>query len=190
MWSPDGTRLAALYRTSADAGDARSSIPEKHLITLSADGGERRRVLSAPFSDAGATYGADGERLWYTLGGALHSVRVDGRGEQTHVVVPSARQIVPSPTATRVAVACDNRVFVRPLRSGRVDTLDACTRQRPYANAPGRRGYFPTWIGDEEWAWTFGGALSRQTVGAEGEPETLDLGTRVPVSQPASDRVL
>jgi len=190
VWSPNGTRLAVLYRGSTDPGISRSSIPEKHLMTLSADGGERRRLLSAPISDAGATFGVEGKRLWYTLDGTLRSVRLDGSGQQSHVVVPNARQIVPSPTAERVAVACDNRVFVQPLRSGRVDTLSACTEDRPYAERPGRRGYFPTWIGETEWAWTFGGALFRKEVGPEESSERIDLGTKGPVAVPDSDRVL
>jgi imidazolonepropionase-like amidohydrolase/Tol biopolymer transport system component len=190
VWSPDGTRLAALYRESTDDGVTRSSIPEKHLIVLSANGGDRRRLLTAPMSDAGATFGAEGQRLWYTLDGTLRSVWVEGGRRQSHVVVPNARQIVPSPTTERVAVACDNRVFVRPLRSGRVDTISACTEDRPYAERPGRRGYFPTWVGETEWAWTFGGALFRKEGGMEEPPKRVDLGTKVPVAAPDSDRGL
>jgi imidazolonepropionase-like amidohydrolase/Tol biopolymer transport system component len=190
VWAPDGTRLAALYREESGAGVARSSIPDKHLITLSAEGGERRRLLTAPLSDAGATFDAGGERLWYTLDGTLRSVGVDGGNAQSHVVVPNARHIAPSPTAERIAVACDNRVFVRSLPARRADTLDVCTERRPYAEASGRRGYFPTWTGPKAWAWTFGGALFRRKAGTEGTPERIDLGTEVPVSRPGSDRVL
>lgn len=192
VWAPDGTRLAALYRDASGAGLARSSIPKKHLVTLSAEGGQRRRLLTGRLSDAGATFGARGERLWYTLEGTLQSVGVDDDGGETqaHVVVPNARQIVPSPTAERVAVSCNNRVFVRSLPARRVDTLDVCTEQHPYADAPGRRGYFPTWTGPKGWMWTFGGTLYQRKVGADGTPERTDLGTEVPLSRPGPDRAL
>jgi Tol biopolymer transport system component len=189
VWAPDGEDLAVLRSDSAIA-----SVGERQLVLLPAAGGAPRPVATVTAGDAGVTFGAEGERLWYTSAdGTLRSVRRDGSGRRAHLAVPEARRVVPSPGAERVAVACDNRVFTRELEArsaSRVDTLRACAEQRPYAKAPGRPGYFPAWTSERTWTWAFGGAFFQKEVGAGASPARINLRVRVPVSRAASGRVV
>ncbi len=146
MWSPDGGRIVLLSAEVNDRALAQRFIPERQIAWIDSTGGEPHPIAERRVSDAGARFGPNGERVWYTVGGQLRSISLDRRKERTHLTVPGARQVVPSPDGERLAVAMGHRIFVRPLESDG----DAALKEIG-------SGYFPDWSEHGALTWTFGG---------------------------------
>jgi Tol biopolymer transport system component/imidazolonepropionase-like amidohydrolase len=174
-WSPNGQRLAVVAESPARPAIGRREVSKKTLGWVPADGGAFKPIVQKRFTGAGARFSADGQRLQFTLDGTLHSVTLNGNDRATLLEVPRARQIVPSPSGTRVAISFENRVVVRAVENLQGQTLELAWKTKPYAKRAGRPGYFPAWTDTGALSWTFGGQVYRRTFDSAGDAQRVNI---------------
>lgn len=169
-WSADGRTLVLARGSGATArGRTLTHNPWWDIVTLSAEGGEVRRVARAalpagtnPSSMArrsilAPSWGPEG-RIFYPLyrSGAqgsemaLVSVRPDGLDEREHLVLPAADEIVPSPDGRWAAFQEGDNVYLTALpfdgTGGDAVNLDKRDGRLPVRRLSLEGGLFPRWL--------------------------------------------
>ena len=127
-WSPDGTRIALVRRSSGGGG----------IVVIRADGRLVARVTHDR-SDSAPTWSPDGRRLAFVRRSAIWTVRPDGRDARFLAAVPFApRRISWSPSGSAIAYSDGNEIQL-------VDVATGFTKQ--VATGVGG-GLEPTWSPD------------------------------------------
>jgi imidazolonepropionase-like amidohydrolase/Tol biopolymer transport system component len=145
VFSPDGRTL--VYRRITGGGLVSPlHSGETGLFRVPAAGGEPQRITGAA---ANPQFGASNERVYFTRGGTLLSIGLDGRDEREHIRSQWASDVRVSPDERWVAWTERFHAYVRPfVPTGRLVTVTPGSRDVPQRRVTRDAGDYLHWSGD------------------------------------------
>lgn len=186
-WSPDGTRIALAVGGGSELQDQETTHDlSRTLSWISSDGGELHTITTVTYPyvptnnmhlhasvDIAGRFNRDGTRLWYMEGSELHSVHLDGSDDRIHLKLNTSSpydvedppMFILSPDEQGVIFAAGNNdVWYMPMpwstsEPVMVDIHGKTTPALKRVSLVG--GYFPAWIGNDEFSYTFAGNVYR-----------------------------
>lgn len=183
VFSPDGQTI--VYRKDSGGGLVSPySSDDTGMYQIPAGGGEPQLITS---SGSSPQFGASNDRIYFTRGGSLFSIGVDGHDERQHLESQWANDIRVSPDEQWVAWVERYQAYVRPLvPSGGSVTVSPGSRDVPQHRVTQNAGDYLHWSGDGRTLhWSLGPELFSLdmaevfTWSVEGEAQEADL----PVSE-------
>jgi Tol biopolymer transport system component/imidazolonepropionase-like amidohydrolase len=157
VFSPDGRTV--VYR-KVSGGGLRSPLwsDDTGMYRIPAEGGEGVRFLG---SGAGPQFGASNDRVYFTRGGSLFSIGLDGHDERQHLQGQFVSDIRVSPDERWVAWASRFHAYVRPLvPTGRSVSVSPGSRDVPQRRVTRDAGDWIHWSGNgEALHWALGPEL-------------------------------
>ena len=138
--------------------------PELVLIDIAES--SETSLFPGPFSDAGGWLSHDQRTVFAMTTIGLE--RFDRQTGMRELLVPRGRAdlIVPSPDASKVAIAISNHLMVIPIGQAEAFIQQVSTRPPPYAEHPGVPGYFPAWMDEQTLLWSVPGGLALAPIDA------------------------
>jgi imidazolonepropionase-like amidohydrolase/Tol biopolymer transport system component len=215
-WSPDGQMLVVAVGGGSDLqGQEATHDLTRTLSWISVGGGALHAITAISYAyvptnnihlhasvDIGGWFNHDGTRVWYMDGPSLHSVRLDGTDDRTHLklAVTSPYDVedppifIPSPDESRVVfTAGNNDVWLMPMPWTTAEPVVVNIKKK---TTPGLKristagGFFPSWIDNDDFSYTFAGKVFRYSASKSSVAAEVAVELTAEVPQPNGTLVL